>query len=116
MQETIPASSPTETHTCWAVDPDQSNIQCRIKRFMISRARGAFHEFDLTVKTEGNDFHTGEIDLPIKVKSLSTGVEARDARLKSPDFLDADNFPELKFHASSIEATSGSSYRIGGKS
>lgn len=109
------ASSPTETHTYWAVDPDQSNIQCRIKHFMISRVRGAFHEFDLTVKTEGNDFQTGEIDLSIKVKSLSTGVEARDAHLKSPDFLDAEKYPELKFQASSIEATSGNRYRIGGK-
>ena len=43
--------------------------------------------------------------LRIKAASIDTGDAKRDGHLRSPDFLDADKYPEIRFRSTKIERT-----------
>jgi polyisoprenoid-binding protein YceI len=49
----------------------------------------------------------------IKANSLMTGQKKRDDHLKSPDFLNANQFPEITFKNTKVEAM-GSAYLVTG--
>jgi len=53
------------------------------------------------------------VEAHIDASSIDTGMEARDAHLRSADFLDAAVYPELVFRSTHIEQ-SGDGYRIDG--
>ena len=53
------------------------------------------------------------VEAHIDASSIDTGMEARDAHLRSADFLDAATYPELLFRSTHIEQ-SGDGYRIDG--
>jgi len=65
---------------------------------------------------------TGTIELTVPTATLSTGdndkgsrPRSRDEHLRSPDFFDAAQFPELSFESTSIEALDDEEFRITGR-
>jgi polyisoprenoid-binding protein YceI len=70
---------------------------------MISTVTGNFKKFDATVETEGEDFTTAKIKFTVEVDSIDTKSEQRDGHLKSVDFFDTANFPEITFVATKYE-------------
>jgi polyisoprenoid-binding protein YceI len=89
--------------TKWVLDPTHSEVEFKIKHMMISTVTGNFGKFDATVETEGEDFNTAKVTFTINVDSISTKNEQRDGHLKSVDFFDTANFPEIKFVATKYE-------------
>jgi polyisoprenoid-binding protein YceI len=51
----------------------------------------------------------------IRVASLSTDNEQRDAHLRSPDFLDAEQHPEIRFSSTAFEPTGEDTFRARGE-
>lgn len=70
---------------------------------MISTVTGKFSKFDATVETEGEDFMTAKVTFTADLDSISTNNEQRDGHLKSADFFDAAQHPQLKFVATKYE-------------
>ena len=83
--------------TQWSIDPDHSSIEFKIRHLLISQISGAFKIFNGTMITETDDFQTAQISLSIDVYSFDTNNIERDEHIKSKDFLDADQFPEINF-------------------
>ena len=83
--------------TNWILDPSHSEVEFKVKHMMISNVSGEFKKFDATVETEGDDFMTAKATFTVDIDSIDTGTEQRDGHLKSVDFFDAANFPQLKF-------------------
>jgi polyisoprenoid-binding protein YceI len=46
------------------------------------------------------------------VASIDTGQGDRDAHLRSPDFFDAEQFPDISFQSTSIEHVEGGMFRV----
>jgi len=87
----------------WVVDPMHSEIQFKVKHLMITNVTGSFDKFDVSAETEDEDFMKAKISFSADVDSISTGNEQRDAHLKSADFFDAANNPQIKFVATKYE-------------
>lgn len=97
-------TSEVMTKTKWSIDPAHSEIGFKVKHLMFSNVRGRFNDFDASIYTNGNDFKAAEIDVRIKADSVDTGIEQRDAHLRSADFFDAGQFNELSFTSTSLVA------------
>jgi polyisoprenoid-binding protein YceI len=79
----------------WSVDPGHSTVAFGVEHMMIQTVRGRFRDFEGTIIT-GED---PAVDGSIRVASLETLNDERDAHLRSPDFFDVERFPEIVFHA-----------------
>ena len=88
----------------WVVDPTHSEVQFKVKHLMITNVTGSFEIFQVDATTEEEDFMKAKINFTADVNSISTGNEQRDAHLKSADFFDAANFPQLTFTATKYES------------
>lgn len=93
------------TKTKWDIDPAHSEIGFKVKHLMFSNVRGRFKEFDSRIYLRGDDFSSAEVSLSIKAASISTGIEQRDAHLRSADFFEADKFTEIIFDGGTVVAT-----------
>lgn len=87
----------------WSVDPAHSEVGFRVKHLMITNVKGAFRQFDASIYTTGEDFLTAEIDFWIDAASIDTGDANRDNHLRSGDFFDAENHPQIHFTGNTFE-------------
>jgi len=98
----------------YALDPAHSRIGFVARHAMVTKVRGTFNEFEgggyFDVAAPGKS----HLELSIKAASITTGNGDRDAHLRSNDFFDMDNYPEIRFVSTSVESVSPTSYRITG--
>jgi polyisoprenoid-binding protein YceI len=97
----------------WTLDPAHSQIEFAVKHMMVTTVRGQFRKFSVDVDFDEAHPERSSVAAHIDASSIDTGMEARDAHLRSGDFFDAETFPELTFRSTSIEA-SGDGYTIEG--
>jgi polyisoprenoid-binding protein YceI len=87
----------------YKIDPYHSDINFKVKHLMISTVTGCFQKFDGTMETEKPDFSDAVIKFECDVNSISTNISDRDAHLKSPDFFDEVNFPNITFESTKVK-------------
>lgn len=97
----------------WTLDPAHSQIEFAVKHMMVTTVRGQFRKFSVDVEFDEENPERSSVAAHIEASSIDTGMEARDAHLRSGDFFDAETFPELTFRSTKIEA-GGDGYRITG--
>jgi polyisoprenoid-binding protein YceI len=82
----------------WSVDPTHSAIEFRVKHMVIQTVKGRFRDFDGAIVAGAEPSIFGSI----RVASLETLHEERDAHLRSPAFFDVDRHPEISFEATGM--------------
>lgn len=105
-------SQALQAQTKWLLDKTHSNIRFSVTHYVITEIEGEFKEFDGSVTSESDDFDGAEVEFVAKVASISTDNERRDNHLKSDDFFNAEQFPELKFKGK-IEGKGAKYYLVG---
>lgn len=98
----------------WKIDKSHSEIKFKVKHLVISTVTGQFKDFDATVESEKSDFSDAKISFWADVNSIDTRNEQRDAHLKSADFFDAENHPQITFVSKSINKNSDNEFEIFG--
>lgn len=110
MSTTTPVI-PTGT---WTVDPTHSKVGFAVKHMGIATVRGEFTEFEGTLEV-GDDVSTAKAYGSVKTASVDTNEPQRDGHLRSPDFFDAEQYPELRFESTSVEQLDEDEFRITGQ-
>ena len=100
--------------TTWTLDPAHSQIEFSVKHMMVTTVRGQFRKFTVDVNFDEEHPERSTVAANIEASSIDTGMEARDAHLRSADFFDADTFPGLSFRSTKI-VPSGDAYKIDGE-
>jgi polyisoprenoid-binding protein YceI len=97
----------------WAVDQAHSSVEFRIKHMMVATVRGRLAEFEGTIEA-APDYHDSKVSGTIRTASIDTNEPKRDEHLRSVDFFDADNHPEISFESKTIEHLRRGDYRVTG--
>ncbi|BAU83499.1 yceI-like protein [Streptomyces laurentii] len=98
----------------YVLDPAHTRIGFVARHAMVTKVRGAFHEFEGSAHLDGADPTKSTAQVVLKTESIDTGVEQRDQHLRTNDFLDAPNFPEITFRTTAVEVRSDTDYRVTG--
>jgi polyisoprenoid-binding protein YceI len=92
VTESTKALAPAGT---WTADPVHSNVSFEVGYAGVNTFRGSFREFSATLNgdsLEGN----------AKVASVDVKDEQLNGHLQTPDFFDAQRYPEIAFHATEL--------------
>ncbi|HVV18815.1 MAG TPA: YceI family protein [Pseudonocardiaceae bacterium] len=85
----------------WTIDPVHSDVSIVARHFMVSKVRGHFKEYSGTIVTAENPLES-TVEATINAGSIDTNNEQRDGHIRSADFLDVENFPEITFKSTGV--------------
>ena len=98
----------------WEIDSSHSGIHFSVRHLVIAKVRGQFSRWTGTIIVPDGDFGRASVEAVIDAGSIDTGVADRDTHLKSADFLDVEQFPEMKFTATRVEQAGSDRLRVPG--
>jgi polyisoprenoid-binding protein YceI len=82
----------------WSIDPVWSSIGFEVKKIGLATVKGRALGFEGTIR--GGEYPS--IVGKVAVSSITTFDETRDAHVQSPDFFDAQRYPELRFVSNAV--------------
>jgi polyisoprenoid-binding protein YceI len=111
-----PESSATATATAlptgtWQVDTVHSSVEFQVKHLGIASVKGQFTEFEGTLEVGAESTVAYGT---VKVSSVNTREPQRDEHLRSADFFDAEQFPEIDFRSTAIRPVDDETFEIDG--
>ncbi|MBI2940472.1 MAG: polyisoprenoid-binding protein [Chloroflexi bacterium] len=106
-------TQPTTVAT-WTIDPAHTQVEFAVRHMMVTTVRGRFATFSGSVRADEADPARSSVEVTIDASSIDTREAQRDGHLRSPDFLDAEQFPTLAFRSRRVEALGGDRYRVVG--
>jgi len=92
----------------WQIDPAHTEVTFSVRHMMVSNVRGRFEKFTANVIANEEHPELSAITVHMDAASIHTREPQRDAHLRSPDFLDAEKYPEVTFRSTRIEASNES--------
>ncbi len=82
----------------WQLDPVHSQVGFEVA-YLSGTFKGSFREFDGKLVVDGDE---ATLEGTVKVASVDAKDDNLSAHLQSPDFFDAELYPELRFTATDI--------------
>src|SRR5881275_1456825 len=86
-------SIPTGT---WKSDSTHSSVEFAVRHNALTPFRGGFRDYEATLVD-------GKLTGTTKVESITTEDETLTGHLLSPEFFDAERYPEIRFEADEIQ-------------
>ncbi|WP_406313725.1 YceI family protein [Streptosporangium sp. NBC_01639] len=88
----------------WKADPVHSEIAFSVRHLMVSKARGRFTGYDVTIVTSEDPLGSS-VAATIDLTSIDTGYEPRDNHLRSADYLEVGKYPTMSYRSTGIRRT-----------
>jgi len=97
----------------WKIDTIHSNIGFSIKHMVVATFRGHFGTYDgaLVAGEDGAPRLQGTVE----VDSIAVKDENLAAHLKSPDFFDSANYPQISFASKELRVLDGGKLEVEGE-
>jgi polyisoprenoid-binding protein YceI len=113
MTETQTGTIPGYVAGTWDIDAVHSEVGFSVRHMMVSKVRGKFGKFAGQIVT-GPDLLSSSVTAEIDLSSIETGSEQRDGHLRSPDFFDTENHPQMTYRSTGVRAD-GEDYLVDGE-
>ena len=97
----------------YVLDPSHTRIGFSARHAMVTNVRGQFDSFEGAAHIDVADPAASTVSVTIKAASVTTGQEQRDGHLKTADFFDVENYPDITFVSTAVQRD-GSSWSITG--
>jgi len=85
----------------WSIDPSWSALEFEVRKLGLVTVKGRVPGFSGTITGGETPSVVGTVD----ATSITTFEADRDAHLQSPDFFDAQRYPQLRFVSTSVETS-----------
>jgi polyisoprenoid-binding protein YceI len=97
----------------YVLDPAHTRIGFVARHAMVTKVRGHFDQFEGNAHVDTTTQANSSVNVTIEAASVTTGNEQRDGHLKTPDFFDIANYPQITFVSTGVERD-GSEWEITG--
>jgi polyisoprenoid-binding protein YceI len=111
------STTPVATTTTWNIEPNHSLVEFSAKHMMITTVKGRFGKAAGTITIDERNPDRSTVEAEVETASIDTRADQRDQHLRSPDFLDVENYPSITFRSRRVEGTSrnpGDEFRVTG--
>ena len=98
----------------YTLDPSHSRIGFVARHAMVTKVRGQFTDYEGSGYFDAEHPTNSRIELTIDAASIDTNSADRDGHLRSNDFLDMDNHPQITFTSTTIDRVDEDIYRVTG--
>ena len=98
----------------WEIDPVHSEIAFSVRHMMVATVRGRFNQFQGIIEFDPAHPESGRVEVTIDAASIDTRNEQRDNHLRSPDFLNVEQYPTITFVSKRIEPLGDNRFRVVG--
>ncbi|MEM6947856.1 MAG: YceI family protein [Pseudomonadota bacterium] len=107
-----PAALASENYT---FDPTHTWVSFTVNHAGWADAHGSFRNVSGEMTFDQEDFANSSVSVVIDAASIDTLFERRNEHLRSPDFLNAEEFPDITFESTSVEVTGENSGVMSGE-
>ena len=87
----------------WDIDASHSTVGFSVRHMMVSKVRGYFRDFTGEIVT-AQDPAQSTVSATIDLGSIDTRQEQRDAHIRSADFFDVENHPQMTFRSTAVKS------------
>ncbi len=105
--------SPDETKGLYSIDGSHSYVGFRVTHMGLVEVPGNFKDFRGTIDFNPMSVKNSAVEFFAYVKSIDTRINGRDNHLKSKDFFELENYPEISFKSTRLKKK-GKGYRVYG--
>jgi polyisoprenoid-binding protein YceI len=98
----------------YQIDAAHSRIGFVARHAMVTKVRGAFNDFEGAGYLDGGDPANSTVKVTIKTESIDTRNGQRDGHLRTNDFLDVPNYPEITFVSTAVRQLDESTFEVTG--
>ena len=107
-------SSPASAADTFIIDPAHTNIVFFVNHLGYSNLIGQFNVFSGSFVFDQENPANSKVELVIEADSVDTDHKGRDEHLRSPDFLNVEEFPETTFVSTSVVKTGAKTGKVTG--
>lgn len=96
----------------WRIDGNHSAANFSVRHLMVSTVRGQLGRITGTLDYDGKDVRSIKVDVSIDLNAINTQNQNRDKHLRSDDFFDVANHPNITFTSKRVDPAGDGKFKL----